>query len=145
MSGMTARGRITLSPLDPFGPSMQMTTDPEIKETWDSRKSVEPGLGGSSTTYDFGVFAVDCHRTLTWAGGGSAQWLDVDVIAQLRSWRAVRGSTYRYQDGEGNDWTVEITNMGAEREFGQPRNWRCVLDLHVLAMTDLLGVPYTGE
>ena len=141
-SAIPARGGITLTPLDPGGAPLQMTTDPVVTDDWSPDKSVEPGIAGASTTYDFGQFANRAHRTLTW--GGAGQWLDQAVIATLRGWCAVQGSTYRYVDPEGQDWTVELLMMRADREFGLPRLYRCTLTLHVLAMATLYGSAYTG-
>lgn len=133
---------VTLTPVSPDGPPLQLTTDPQVKTAWKPRKATEAGLGGAVTTWDFGQVAKDCIRTLTWAGKG--QWLDRDAVAQLRTWLGVAGSTYRYQDDEGNDWTVEILAFDADREFKMPRSYTATLELHVLAMDALLGTVYTG-
>lgn len=136
-------GGITLTPLIPAGAALQMTTDPDsIVDAWGPRKFTEAGLEGASTTQDFGQFAVDCKRTLGWR----RQMLDVVAIRTLRSWMATTGSTYRYEDDEGNDWTVELVPpFSANRVFGLDRLYTCTLTLHVLAMTHLYAETYTGE
>lgn len=133
-------GTITITPLDPAGAPVTMTTDPVAVEKWDPDKSVEAGLAGASTTYDFGQFANRAMRTLTW--GGSGQWLDRDTVLTIRQWLGVAGSTYRYQDDEGNDWTVELLAFQAVRDFADL--YKCTLEVHVLAMDQYLGQSYAG-
>jgi hypothetical protein len=131
-----------LTALDPPGATLRFNLDPRVEQTWDARKVTTPGLEGAVTTQDFGTFAKDCYRTLTWAGAG--QWLDVTQVIQLREWAATAGSTYRYEvENEGHEWTVEILKVKEQYE-GPLDYYRCVLELHVLAMTTLYGSPYTG-
>src|SRR5215831_3874787 len=130
---LTAIGGITITPISPAGPSVQMTTDPVVQQTWEPRKTIEAGLEGAETTQDWGMFAIDCRRTLTW--GGRGQWLEKSVVLQLQRWLATTGSTYNYVDSEGNDWTVEfILPFKADREFGYPSLYTCTMTIHVLSM-----------
>lgn len=140
---IAASSSIILTPLVPAGTPLQLTTDPDgVVDTWDPRKVSDAGLEGAVTTQDWGQYAIDCVRALTWSG---KQFLDRDAVLQIRQWLAVRGSTYRYVDAEGNDWTVELVPpFLANRIFGMPRYYTCTLTLHVLAMDMLLDAAYTG-
>jgi hypothetical protein len=143
-TALTAIGTSYLTPIAPtLGNALQLTTDPDgVVDEWPARKSIQAGIGGSSTTQDFGRYAIDCRRTLTWSGNG--QMLDRDAVVQLDAWLADPGGTFRYQDGEDNDWTVEIMALAPERIFGMPRHYKCRLELHVLSMLMLRGDPYLG-
>lgn len=145
-----ALGEIRLTPDNFAGAPLTLLTDPDTVETvWDPRTYLTEGLEGTMTSEHAGQFAIDCIRRLRWAGQG--QWLDRAAIRQLREWLALRGARLRYEDYEGNDWTVELVPpFQADADFriagaGLADLYTASLTVHVLSMYWYLGALYTGE
>lgn len=138
-------GTIVLTPIgaNPLPGALTVTTDPDgYARTWPKRRSEHPGLEGTLTTQDFGRFARDCTLRLSWS---TSQPLNKTAVQQLKTWEGQASSAYRLQDGEGNDWTVELVGFEERRIFGQPDLYYGTLDLRVLTMALYLGQPYTGD
>lgn len=137
---------ITLSPLTvATGPPLTFNTDPVVTERWNPRKFTEPGLELAMTTIDEGRTVKDRYLTLTWNGGNSGQLLDKESVRQLKEWEGAQGATFRYQDEiEDDDVTVEILKVDKQRDAA-PGLYRCVVELHCLAMATYLDAAYFGS
>lgn len=118
------------------------TTDPRVYEprNWPKRVSVHRGLNGSVTVQDFGLFAKD-NRIRIESGD---QYLSTAVVDALQARYQTPGATYTLTDWLGNEFTVFILDFRpVEAQLGGA--WRYSMDLVVLGIAQLNGVPYTGS
>lgn len=98
------------------------------------------GLNGSVTVQDFGLFAKD-NRIRIESGD---QYLSTAVVDALQARYQTPGATYTLTDWLGNEFTVFILDFRpVEAQLGGA--WRYSMDLVVLGIAQLNGVPYTGS
>lgn len=133
---LTARGTVYLG-------GVRFTCDPVPYEAyeWPKRMSEHPGVGGSMTWQDFGVWAKDCTLTL---GSGETQMLEKTVVASLDTMYRTKGGTYALIDWLGNEFTVVIRDFRPTGTF-LGTLFRYTMTLRVTAMSKLLGATYTGS
>lgn len=138
-------GLVTMTPVsaNPSPSPVTFTTDPDkYTRTWKKRMSVHQGIEGTVTTQDFGRVARDCQLDLEW---GRGQILTKAVVRAVKTWEGVRESLYRFQDWEGNDFTVEILSFQEEAIFPSVDLYTARLSLQVVEMAVYLGDVYTGD
>lgn len=136
-------GLITIASLSPSGSTVQLDTDPEVyQRAWPRRQSVRKGAMGAGKKQDFGLWAKDMTVHLD---SGKSQWLNVGTVRTLNEFKARRGATFTFADGEGNSFTVTIESFDPDQAKGMKDLYTYTMDLQVWAITTLLGQSYTGN
>lgn len=134
-----------------FLDGVQFTTDPVTFETlnWEKRYSVTQAIGGKTTIQDFGTFMKDNTVRLA---SGETNVLNAATVAALHTRFRTRGLVYAYTDWLTNSFGVFIEKfvpIVAKRGIDNAGNldtlYHYSMDLHVLTITTLLGVAYTGS
>lgn len=146
----------------PFGPitgpygsvtlgGTQFSTDPEPYEplNWAKRHTVHMAIGGAVTIQDFGTFMRDNTLRL---GSGKERFMEESVMTALHTKYRARGVTYSFTDWLGNSFTVFIKSFvpvpwkkGGDVPGGTLSLYTYTMDLHVLVITNLIGVAYSGS
>src|SRR5215510_1723554 len=134
-----------------FLDGVQFTTDPLTYEpmNWEKRYSVTPAIGGKVTIQDFGTFMKDNTVRL---GSGQTNVLNESTVIALHTRFRTRGMLYTFTDWLGNSFGVFIkmfvpfpVKKGRDPAGVVSTVYSYSMELHVLQITSLLGVAYTGS
>jgi hypothetical protein len=125
-------------------------TDPMPYEhqNWKKRFSVFKTIGGGQVIQDFGLVQADVTVQLA---SGQTQFIDEVTRAALNARFAVRGVGYTFVDYLDNEFTVFIADfiptifkMGGNVQYSATQIYHYTMNLQVLTVQKLYGVPYTG-
>lgn len=133
---------------------IQFNTDPATYEplNWEKRYSKFQAIGGVLTIQDFGVFKRDNTIRLQ---SGDQRPMEESVVASLHTrWRQ-RGVVFTMTDWLASSFDVFIEKFvpiplkkGRDQQSGVPGGtislYTYSMDLHVLQITQLFGVAFTG-
>lgn len=126
------------------------STDPEPYEplNWTKRHSVHMGIGGALTIQDFGMTMKDNTLKL---GSGRERFLEESIMLALLTKYQTKGATYTLTDWLQNSFTVFIKDFkpvpfkkGGDTNGATISLWMYTMDLHVLSISQICGVTYTG-
>jgi len=145
-------------PVETFGPfggiflgGVQFSTDPEPYEPlkWLKRHSVHMGIGGTVTIQDFGLFMKDNMLHL---GSGRERFLEESIMLSLYGFYRTPGGVFSLTDWLNNSFTVFIKDFYVDPWLkGQGPTGTTIslytytMDLQVISIINLIGVPYTGS